>query len=153
MKKRDITRDIQDTDVEFGDLDIDDAELVTLEESPIIKDRPANTSTESMPAIEDSLAYSQESEDRPDDSMDHELEPVDDMWDEFLANLDGNRPKTKQVCCFIDSELAYTLDECKVIGAFRSEMVNAILRVFLKKYLNRFAEYQTKRKTLLSSQN
>lgn len=71
----------------------------------------------------------------------------EDDWNEFTNNL-GRKAGQKKVFCQVECELAYTLDECRVNGASRSEMVNAIVRGFLEKHINRFAEYKQTKKTL-----
>lgn len=73
--------------------------------------------------------------------------PDEDDWNGFINNLE-RKGGQKKVFCQVECELAYTLDECRVNGASRSEMVNAIVRGFLEKHISRFAEYKQTKKTL-----
>lgn len=68
---------------------------------------------------------------------------MDDFWQEVLDTLRNDaQPKDRTAYCMIDRDLADTLDECRIHGQCRTGLVNAILRVAIKTYLPRLAEYR-----------
>lgn len=72
------------------------------------------------------------------------------QWEQYMSQLSKKRDKkSKKVFCQIDSELAYTLDECRITDNSRSDMVNAIVRCFIQNNLHKLAEHRQIRKTLL----
>lgn len=82
-------------------------------------------------------------------ALDNE-EGTETLWDQFLNELQEKENSSQRVTCRIDSDLAYTLDECKINNSCRTDMINSILRCFIKQNLNRFAKFKTSKKTLLT---
>ena len=77
-------------------------------------------------------------------------------WSDFMEFLtsDGSvTDKTERLVCKLDRDLADSLDDCDIHGRCLSDLVNAIVRAFLKSYLPRLAEYRREKKSLFNSYN
>ncbi len=79
----------------------------------------------------------------------------DEDWDKFLEVLKNSKKQrgneeTLSIVCKIDSELAYTIDECKIDGASRSQIINAMLKVFIETHISELSAYRKVKKTLLN---
>lgn len=70
-------------------------------------------------------------------------ESLEEFWQEVLDLLQNDyRPKDRRAYCVIDRDIADTLDECPINGQCRTTIVNIILRVAVKTFLPRLAEYR-----------
>lgn len=70
-------------------------------------------------------------------------ESLDQFWQEVLDLLQNDsRPKNRSAYCRIERDLADTLDECSINGHCRTTLINAILRVAVKTFLPKLAEYR-----------
>lgn len=86
-----------------------------------------------------------------------EIIPVQDLpfdnswWEKFEADINDNKSRARgqRVFCKLDSDLGYTLDECKIGGASRSDMVNSIVRTFITGHIEQFKANRKSKKTLL----
>ena len=77
---------------------------------------------------------------------------MDGFWQEVLDTLRNDaQPKDRTAYCMIDRDLADTLDECRIHGQCRTGLVNAILRVAIKTYLPRLAEYRRETSSFFQS--
>lgn len=74
-----------------------------------------------------------------------------DCWSDFISYLeesDTKEDKGERLICKLDRDLADTLDDCNISNYSRSDMVNAIVRVFFKNYLPQLAQYRRDNKSL-----
>ncbi len=76
-------------------------------------------------------------------AADGTTDAMERCWQELLDTLqDDTIPKDRTAYCMIDRDLADTLDECRIHGNCRTGLVNAILRVFIKTFLDKLAGYR-----------
>jgi len=81
---------------------------------------------------------------------------MEQLWNEFLRILYASRKtqgKKRFFICKLDSDLAYSLDECSLNRHSRADFVNAIIRTFIDAYLPRLAALRKERKSLLDAVN
>lgn len=81
------------------------------------------------------------------DSIDSDVQ----AWEDFMRHLDhpvSSEYKESRHVCKLDKELSDTLDELNIKGKSRSDMVNAIVRTFFDRHLDRMSEYRQERKSL-----
>jgi len=81
---------------------------------------------------------------------------MEQQWNEFLRILQASRKtqgKKRFFICKLDSDLAYSLDECSLNRHSRADFVNAIIRTFINAYLPRLAALRKERKSLLDAVN
>lgn len=57
----------------------------------------------------------------------------------------------RRVFCQLDRDVADSLDECDINGRCRSEIVNAVLRQFIRTFLPRLAEYKRNRQSFFDN--
>ena len=101
-----------------------------------------------LESVQETSAMSEESK---ADSASETENISDRLWNRFEKEL-GNMPsvdKSQRVFCRLDPDLAYTLDECRINNMPRTDMVNAIVRVFVTEYIERFKAARRLKKTLL----
>lgn len=59
--------------------------------------------------------------------------------------------KHRRVFCQLDRDVADSLDECDINGRCRSDIVNAILRQFIKTFLPQLSEYKRNRQSFFDN--
>lgn len=91
-----------------------------------------------------------------EESTEERFTPVSDnsdYWQNFLSYLesDTREDKGERMICKLDRDLADSLDECNIHNRSRSDMVNAIVRMFFKTYLPQLAQYRRNNKSLFTN--
>lgn len=69
------------------------------------------------------------------------------MWQKLLDTLQStgdDDTMEKQAYCRIDRNLAVVLDGCSILGKSRTQVVNAMLRVFMEEIRPELLEYRFK---------
>ena len=85
-----------------------------------------------------------------EDETPNQSSSENNAWDDFINSIPKeSEKKTKKLTCMIDSSIAYTLDECKIGDASRSDMINAILRNFIIQHRDELLKYRKLKTTLL----
>lgn len=148
MKK---VKDIEDVDSFVLDVDDTEVEEISSIHQSIEGEQINNDDAKIIGSPESELFHTVTADQNACHVTDHnESGTSDDQWEQYMTQLSFKRnKKSKKVFCQIDSELAYTLDECKITDNSRSDMVNAIVRCFIKNNLHKLAEHRQIRKTLL----
>lgn len=84
-------------------------------------------------------------------SMVDEYSKHDELWLNFkeILNSSERDSKKKKMFCRIDADLANTLDLCRNGNYSRSEMINAIVRTFIKGHIEKFKEIRQDKETLI----
>ncbi|WP_289772735.1 hypothetical protein [uncultured Duncaniella sp.] len=78
----------------------------------------------------------------------------DDDWELFRKNLslyNFREKKDDRMICKLDRDLADSLDDCDFDRKCRSDIVNAIVRTFVNRYLPRLRQYKRNNRSLLDS--
>lgn len=78
--------------------------------------------------------------------------PADDDWEFFRRNLDlynFRERKDERMICRLDRDLADSLDACDIDRKCRSDIVNAIVRTFITRYIDRLRQYKRNNRSLL----
>lgn len=78
--------------------------------------------------------------------------PVDDDWEIFRKNLDlynFRERKDERMICKLDRDLAESLDACDIDRKCRSDIVNAIVRTFVTRNLDRLRRHKRDNRSLL----
>lgn len=76
----------------------------------------------------------------------------DDDWELFRKNLDlynFRERKDERMVCKLDRDLADSLDACDIDRKCRSDIVNAIVRTFVTRYIDRLRQYKRNNRSLL----
>lgn len=76
----------------------------------------------------------------------------DDDWELFRKNLDlynFREKKDERMICKLDRDLADSLDACDIDRKCRSDIVNAIVRTFVTRYLDRLRKFKRNNRSLL----
>lgn len=76
----------------------------------------------------------------------------DDDWELFRKNLDlynFRERKDERMVCKLDRDLADSLDACDIDRKCRSDIVNAIVRTFVTRYIDRLRQYRRNNRSLL----
>lgn len=77
-----------------------------------------------------------------------------DDWELFSKNLslyNFREKKDDRMICKLDRDLADSLDDCDFDRKCRSDIVNAIVRTFVNRYLTRLRQYKRNNRSLLDS--
>ena len=77
-----------------------------------------------------------------------------DDWELFRKNLslyNFREKKDDRMICKLDRDLADSLDDCDIDRKCRSDIVNAIVRTFVNRYLPQLMQYKRNNKSLLDS--
>lgn len=85
-------------------------------------------------------------------SADAPAEGPDDDWELFRRNLDlynFRERKDERMVCKLDRDLADSLDACDIDRKCRSDIVNAIVRTFVTRYIDRLRQYKRNNRSLL----
>ena len=85
-------------------------------------------------------------------SADATTEGSDDDWELFRKNLDlynFRERKEERMICRLDRDLADSLDACDIDRKCRSDIVNAIVRTFVTRYIGRLRQYKRNNRSLL----
>lgn len=75
-----------------------------------------------------------------------------DDWELFRKNLDlynFREKKDERMICKLDRDLADSLDACDIDRKCRSDIVNAIVRTFVTRYLDRLRKFKRNNRSLL----
>lgn len=78
----------------------------------------------------------------------------DEDWELFRKNLslyNFREKKDDRMICKLDRDLADSLDDCDIDRKCRSDIVNAIVRTFVNRYLPRLRQYKRNNRSLLDS--
>lgn len=78
--------------------------------------------------------------------------PADDDWELFRRNLglyNFRERKDERMICKLDRDLADSLDACDIDRKCRSDIVNAIVRTFITRYIDRLRQYKRNNRSLL----
>lgn len=78
----------------------------------------------------------------------------DEDWVLFRKNLslyNFREKKDDRMICKLDRDLADSLDDCDIDRKCRSDIVNAIVRTFVNRYLPRLRQYKRNNRSLLDS--
>lgn len=78
--------------------------------------------------------------------------PADDDWEIFRKNLslyNFRERKEERMICKLDRDLADSLDACDIDRKCRSDIVNAIVRTFITRYIDRLRQYRKNNRSLL----
>ncbi|MDE6549744.1 MAG: hypothetical protein K2L22_12230 [Muribaculaceae bacterium] len=78
----------------------------------------------------------------------------DDDWVQFQKNLAlyaFRERKDDRMICKLDRDLADSLDDCDFDRKCRSDIVNAIVRTFINRYLPRLRQYRKCNRSLLDT--
>lgn len=78
----------------------------------------------------------------------------DDDWDLFRKNLalyNFREKKDDRMICKLDRDLADSLDACDIDRKCRSDIVNAIVRTFVNRYLDRLRQFRKSNRSLLGN--
>lgn len=78
--------------------------------------------------------------------------PAYDDWELFRRNLDlynFRERKDERMICRLDRDLADSLDACDIDRKCRSDIVNAIVRTFITRYIGRLRQYKRNNRSLL----
>lgn len=76
----------------------------------------------------------------------------DDDWELFRKNLDlynFREKKDERMICKLDRDLADSLDACDIDRKCRSDIVNAIVRTFVTRNLDRLCKFKRNNRSLL----
>lgn len=81
-----------------------------------------------------------------------------DEWSTFMSLMLSPKSESESlrserrngITCKIDTQLAFTLDECKIGASNRTEMINNILRAFITSNIDKLKELRKQRNSLLS---
>lgn len=76
----------------------------------------------------------------------------DDDWELFRKNLslyNFRERKDERMVCKLDRDLADSLDACDIDRKCRSDIVNAIVRTFVTRYIDRLRQYKRNNRSLL----
>lgn len=79
---------------------------------------------------------------------------TDDDWELFRKNLalyNFREKKDDRMICKLDRDLADSLDACDIDRKCRSDIVNAIVRTFVNRYLDRLRQYRKSNRSLLGN--
>lgn len=79
-------------------------------------------------------------------------ERAEDDWELFRKNLDlynFRERKEERMICRLDRDLADSLDACDIDRKCRSDIVNAIVRTFVTRYIDRLRQYRRNNRSLL----
>lgn len=85
-------------------------------------------------------------------SADAPTDGTDDDWELFRRNLDlynFRERKDERMVCKLDRDLADSLDACDIDRKCRSDIVNAIVRTFVTRYIDRLRQYKRNNRSLL----
>lgn len=77
---------------------------------------------------------------------------ADDDWELFRKNLglyNFRERKDERMICKLDRDLADSLDACDIDRKCRSDIVNAIVRTFVTRYIDRLRQYKRNNRSLL----
>ncbi len=78
--------------------------------------------------------------------------PDEDDWELFRRNLglyNFRERKEERMICKLDRDLADSLDACDIDRKCRSDIVNAIVRTFISRYIDRLRQYRKNNRSLL----
>lgn len=90
--------------------------------------------------------------DTPPVSSTPEAESMQYCWQAMLDILQHKEPvrsREDRVYCKLDRDLADSIDDCCIFGRSRTEIVNAIVRVYVTTFLPQLAEYRRESISLL----
>lgn len=79
---------------------------------------------------------------------------TDDDWELFRMNLalyNFREKKDDRMICKLDRDLADSLDACDIDRKCRSDIVNAIVRTFVNRYLDRLRQFRKSNRSLLGN--
>lgn len=79
---------------------------------------------------------------------------TDDDWELFRKNLalyNFREKKDDRMICKLDRDLADSLDACDIDRKCRSDIVNAIVRTFVNRYLDRLRQFRKSNRSLLGN--
>lgn len=120
-------------------------------ETPIIeKTEATNCKTAGVLGQEETPAQAENSVPEPSASN-HGL---DRYWQEFVETISQKyapQDKGRRVFCQLDRDIVDSLDECDIYGRCRSDIVNTIIRQFIKTFLPRLAEYKRERQSFFDN--
>ncbi len=91
-------------------------------------------------------------DDCPEQETSSAAEATDDDWELFkrnLASYNFREKKDDRMVCKLDRDLADSLDECDIDRKCRSDIVNAIVRTFITRYIDRLRQYRKSNRSLL----
>lgn len=159
-------RTVVDSNLKLDDILIDDDEIEIIGQSNtsdqkedvivqnnIENDEPLKVDNESNSGIEANPDSTQDISEGQNSISVEDVSP-DDLWQEFLSGIESAKSSDDDTLFVkIDSDICYTLDECRINDASRKTMINSILRCFIRQYINRFSKYRIikVKKTLLPS--
>lgn len=81
-------------------------------------------------------------------------EGLERYFEDFMEAVNTKhvpQERHRRVFCQLDRDVADSLDECDIYGRCRSEIVNAVLRQFIRTFLPRLAEYKRNRQSFFDN--
>lgn len=115
-----------------------------IHESSIKEEEPESDVTTEItaPSVRDDVGLS-----FPDEGLER-------YWLDFVVAVSRKEPlqdKGRRVFCQLDRDVVDSLDECDIYGRCRSDIVNAIIRQFIKTFLPRLADYKRERQSFFDN--
>lgn len=111
-------------------------------ESSIKEEEPNRTTEITTPSVRENVELS-----FPDKGLER-------YWLDFVVAVSRKEPlqdKGRRVFCQLDRDVVDSLDECDIYGRCRSDIVNAIMRQFIKTFLPRLANYKRERQSFFDN--
>ena len=101
-----------------------------------------------VPDTDNQQSEISENEVQPDNSA------ADESWELFRTNLalyNFREKKDERMVYKLDRDLADSLDECDIDRKCRSDIVNAIVRTFINRHIDRLRQFRKSNRSLLDN--